>query len=279
MGLDYSINLYFPAKQLGSVLRALSQMAPSASGSGMVIHRPRQEEVVVPFTSRWKNEPVALLEAGGEIELETVLRFATDEAIRQAWTHKPIVVIDGREYAEIGYIYLTIRLGCLYSEFSFTAATSGMSRLFVSSASIRGRFQELLAECGGVASWLDQETFEFYSLEDPSRTFFPELKPVANEDRTTRESVDCLTIALCEGLGRPLPEACLPPHWKTQEIVGMARGIKEDKAFDRLPILADALEEAGCNNADILGHCRGPGPHVRGCWVVDLLWRRGENRP
>jgi hypothetical protein len=39
----------------------------------------------------------------------------------------------------------------------------------------------------------------------------------------------------------------------------------------RVAVLADALEEAGCTNADILTHCRGPGPHVRGCWVVDLL--------
>jgi hypothetical protein len=42
-------------------------------------------------------------------------------------------------------------------------------------------------------------------------------------------------------------------------------------AFDRLPVLADALEEAGCTNADILDHLRGPGPHARGCWAVDLL--------
>jgi hypothetical protein len=47
--------------------------------------------------------------------------------------------------------------------------------------------------------------------------------------------------------------------------------IYTDRAFDRLPILADALEEAGCTDAAILEHCRGPGPHVRGCWVVDLL--------
>ena len=40
---------------------------------------------------------------------------------------------------------------------------------------------------------------------------------------------------------------------------------------DRLAILADALEDAGCTNADVLDHCRGAGPHVRGCWVVDLL--------
>jgi hypothetical protein len=38
-----------------------------------------------------------------------------------------------------------------------------------------------------------------------------------------------------------------------------------------MPILADALEEAGCDNADILAHCREPGVHVRGCWVVDLI--------
>jgi len=38
-----------------------------------------------------------------------------------------------------------------------------------------------------------------------------------------------------------------------------------------MPILADALEDAGCTDAAILEHCRGPGPHVRGCWVVDLI--------
>jgi hypothetical protein len=51
----------------------------------------------------------------------------------------------------------------------------------------------------------------------------------------------------------------------------IAKSIYTSRAFDRLPILADALEEAGCADADILAHCRGPGPHVRGCWVVDLL--------
>ena len=50
----------------------------------------------------------------------------------------------------------------------------------------------------------------------------------------------------------------------------MAQLIYDDRAFDRLPLLADALEDAGCTDADILGHCRGGG-HVRGCWCVDLL--------
>jgi hypothetical protein len=51
----------------------------------------------------------------------------------------------------------------------------------------------------------------------------------------------------------------------------LVQGLYDERAFDHLPILADALEEAGCTNADILNHLRGPGPHVRGCWVVDLL--------
>ena len=50
-----------------------------------------------------------------------------------------------------------------------------------------------------------------------------------------------------------------------------ARTIYKDRAFDRLPILDDALLDAGCDNPDILAHCRSEGPHVRGCWVVDLL--------
>jgi len=59
--------------------------------------------------------------------------------------------------------------------------------------------------------------------------------------------------------------------WNDGTVVKLAEAIYEDRAFDRLPILADALEEAGCDDADILGHCRQPGEHVRGCWVIDLL--------
>lgn len=64
-----------------------------------------------------------------------------------------------------------------------------------------------------------------------------------------------------------------PPHssWLTPTVLGLARAIRADAAFERLPVLADALEEAGCRNTDIVAHCRGPGPHLPGCWVVDVL--------
>jgi hypothetical protein len=60
-------------------------------------------------------------------------------------------------------------------------------------------------------------------------------------------------------------------EWNRGTVKRLAEAIYEERAFDRLPILADALEEAGCDNADILNHCRQPAEHVRGCWVVDLI--------
>src|SRR5581483_9370855 len=69
----------------------------------------------------------------------------------------------------------------------------------------------------------------------------------------------------------PFQPVIFDPQWRTQKALALANQIYTDRAFDRMPILADALEEAGCTNADILNHCRQPGEHVRGCWVVDLL--------
>jgi hypothetical protein len=71
--------------------------------------------------------------------------------------------------------------------------------------------------------------------------------------------------------GNPFRPVTLDPSWRTSTVVQLAEGIYADRAFDRLPILADALQDAGCENADILNHCRSAGPHVRGCWVVDLV--------
>jgi hypothetical protein len=71
--------------------------------------------------------------------------------------------------------------------------------------------------------------------------------------------------------GNPFRPVTADPSWLTSTVVALARGIYDDRAFDRLPILADALQDAGCDHADILAHCRSDDPHARGCWVVDLL--------
>jgi hypothetical protein len=70
---------------------------------------------------------------------------------------------------------------------------------------------------------------------------------------------------------RPLSVNAVWLIWQGGTVPKIAQAVYDDLAFDRLPILADALEEAGCTKAEILDHCRSGGEHVRGCWVVDLL--------
>jgi hypothetical protein len=82
-----------------------------------------------------------------------------------------------------------------------------------------------------------------------------------------------LTLLRCI-FGNPFRPPKVSPGWlawHNATIPRLAQDIYDSRAFDRLPILADALEEAGCTNAEILNHCRQPGPHARGCWVVDLI--------
>lgn len=71
--------------------------------------------------------------------------------------------------------------------------------------------------------------------------------------------------------GNPFRPVTLDPAWRTTNVVALAQAIYDERAFERMPILADALEEAGCTNGEMLNHCREPGEHVRGCWVVDML--------
>lgn len=72
-------------------------------------------------------------------------------------------------------------------------------------------------------------------------------------------------------VGNPVRQVVLDPRWLTSNVLDLARAIHQERAFEWLPILADALQDVGCEDADVVAHCRGPGPHVRGCWVVDLL--------
>ena len=72
-------------------------------------------------------------------------------------------------------------------------------------------------------------------------------------------------------VSRPPPSIAVSPEWLTSTVCTLARGIQEKGAFDRMPILADALQDAGCHSEELLSHCRHPGRHVRGCGVIDLI--------
>lgn len=89
---------------------------------------------------------------------------------------------------------------------------------------------------------------------------------------TTHRNIQCLFIR--DLSGNPFRPVSIPPAvlaWNNGTIPRLAQAIYDERAFDRVPILADALEEAGCTSADILAHCRSAGPHVRGCWAVDVV--------
>jgi hypothetical protein len=72
-------------------------------------------------------------------------------------------------------------------------------------------------------------------------------------------------------LGNPFRPRFLDPRCRTEAVLSLARGVYESRDFAAAPVLADALEEAECGFPDLLGHCRGSGPHARGCWAVDLV--------
>jgi hypothetical protein len=102
-------------------------------------------------------------------------------------------------------------------------------------------------------------------------------------EMASRSGLVGLALSVTEGeaiarirciFGNPFRPARIDPPslgWNDGTVVKLAGAIYDERAFDRLPILADALEEAGCSNAAILGHLRGPGPHCRGCFVLDAI--------
>jgi hypothetical protein len=77
-------------------------------------------------------------------------------------------------------------------------------------------------------------------------------------------------------VGNPFRTVEVQPSWMTPAVRQTAAAIYEHRAFERMPELARALENAGCMNADMLDHCRAPGPHVRGCWVLELIRAEGQ---
>jgi hypothetical protein len=74
----------------------------------------------------------------------------------------------------------------------------------------------------------------------------------------------------------PVPSVACSPEWRTDTVVSLARSMYESRDFSAMPILADALQDAGCENEVVLNHCRDTArTHVRGCWVVDLVLAKG----
>jgi hypothetical protein len=96
----------------------------------------------------------------------------------------------------------------------------------------------------------------------------------AHRDQVGRRAASLLRCVV----GNPFRPVFISSAWQSPQVVALAQAAYDGRELPagtldiaRLAVLADALEEAGCDHSDLLRHLRGPGPHVRGCWAVDLL--------
>ena len=119
--------------------------------------------------------------------------------------------------------------------------------------------------------------------EGPARTENDEFEAEMKREKRERRQ---LARMLREIIGNAFTPTRFEPAWRTNDVVALAQGIFEDRAFDRMVILADALLDADCDDESILRHCRGTEvgvkeqpQHIRGCWVIELILNRYEPLP
>jgi hypothetical protein len=132
---------------------------------------------------------------------------------------------------------------------------------------IRGWLEgDELSAAIGAMNVLDSQAVNFIStcLSNRCGEELPEYPIYMARSRAEAVSLRCI-------FGNPFRPVRFNSTWRTPQAIALARTDYEERRFEDLPLLADALEEAGCTDAAILAHLRGPGPHVRGCWVVDLV--------
>lgn len=110
------------------------------------------------------------------------------------------------------------------------------------------------------------------TLDDPEQAARFAARHAAAAAREDLSALHCRLFR--EVIGNPFRPVTLDPswlHWKDRGVQRLARSLYEERRFQELPVLGDALAEAECTHAAVLAHCREPGDHVRGCWVLDLL--------
>jgi hypothetical protein len=128
---------------------------------------------------------------------------------------------------------------------------------------------------GGQAAWYAAATNPGIAARNSARSA---QAGIANNALLGSEAAELLAQAtLVREIFGPLPfrPVNLDSCWQTPTVVQLAMAIYHASTFDRMPELANALHDAGCDNGEILNHCLGSRPHVRGCWALDLILGKG----
>jgi hypothetical protein len=124
-----------------------------------------------------------------------------------------------------------------------------------------------LTEARGFSGWLALEIARSAAAETAWRAAW-------HTPWQRREDAAAHVRLLHELFGNPFRPVGVPPdllRWHGGTVPRLARAIYQERRFAEMPVLADALEDAGCSQADLLSHVRSPGPHALGCWALDLL--------
>jgi hypothetical protein len=129
--------------------------------------------------------------------------------------------------------------------------------------------------------WGDIRFHRLHPFEAASRTIESIWFRHGNDERAWAEYAGIFR----DIFGNPFRPVAFDPAWVTPTVEAIARGIYHERELPagrldnaRLRVLSDALEEAGCGHEDILSHCRRPAYHVRGCWVVDMILNKDEEK-
>ncbi len=97
----------------------------------------------------------------------------------------------------------------------------------------------------------------------------------------TLDQLDAKNAQLCDQLrdliGYPFRQVSIHSAWLDPDVLAIAKQMLKRKSFEKMPILADALEEAGCDDEEILAHCRNGKEHVAGCWLLELILEKGPS--
>ncbi|MDY3552812.1 hypothetical protein R5W24_001901 [Gemmata sp. JC717] len=119
---------------------------------------------------------------------------------------------------------------------------------------------------------VNEASLVLYASELYADSIVPSRLPETAWDEADSAESTAQAELLRDIFGNPFRPVTFSAEWRTGTVVSLAAQMYESRDFSAMPILADAFQDAGCDNNDVLNHCRDPKQvHVRGCWVVDLV--------
>jgi len=173
----------------------------------------------------------------------------------------------------------------LYSQPDIAKAINAAER-YVDGKVVRGtleRWNQRVKKVGDNAVWtalwyLGFDRYHYHPGRVVGELTFAARKKASPAQLHKPEQAEwaCIRSLLRDVAGNPFQaRPAFDAAWRTGSVKRMAEGIYAARRFDELPILADALEDAGCADVELLDHLRGPGPHDRGCWALDVVLGKG----